>query len=201
MNWYGTLPINILRNKNLSSFDKIIYMELTSRVGLDGKMSNNLHGMAMTYGVKHGAIKHALNNLARQNLVWKIAGDISLSPPDSQQTQQLEIDLEFVGEILRKWNEVFKKDLPEGVKNTAILTGTVSDCQLSFSKDDMMASIERWYGFCSQDRWWSKDENKLHRANIVKFFSNEERVNQALNFKVVGYVSSRSESEDKGLLN
>ena len=202
MNFYGVLPVHILRNKNLSAFDKIIYMDLTSRVGLNGRTNLNLHGLAMTHGVNHGTIKHSLNNLARQELIWRIDKEISLSAPDTPEAKQLEIDLEFIGEVIRKWNEVFKRELPEGVKQTASLTGIVADSLLSFSKDEVMLSVERWHSLCKQDDWWGKAENKQHRVNMYKFFSNPERMTQALNFKSGGEITARKEqAEDSDLLN
>ena len=202
MNYYGVLPVHVLRNKTLSAFDKIIYMDITSRVGVNGRMPFNMHGLAMSHGVNHGAIKGSLNNLARQKLIFKIGTEISLSAPDSAESTQMEFNLDFVGEVIRKWNEVFKRELPNGVKTTAKLTGIVSDCLVSFSKDDLMSAIDGWHSFCKDDDWWGKDDNKLHRSNMFRFFSNEERITQAMNFKGGGQITARKEqAEDSGLLN
>jgi len=201
-NFYGVIPIHVLRNKNLSPLDKLIWLEITTRVGVNGRMKFNLHGLSLTMGVNHSLIKHSLNNLARESLIWRIGKEISLSAPDSPESQQIEMDLEFVGEIIRKWNEVFKKDLPEGVKQTASLSGIISDSLTSFTKQELIDAVERWHSFCKDSDWWGKAENKLHRANMFKFFSNEERITQALNFKGGGEITARrEEAEDSDLLN
>ena len=177
-------------------------MEITSRVGVAGTMRFNLHALSMAQGLSHGSVKFALNSLAREKLIWRIGQEISLSPPDSKEFVQLEIDMDFIAEVVKKWNKTFKKELPQGIKQTANLTGTVSDCLLTFSKDDIITSIDRWRNYCMSDKWWSKDENKLYRADMFKFFSNSERVNQALNYtgKNSQVVIQKEEAENKDLL-
>jgi hypothetical protein len=203
MNFYSVLPIHILRNKNLSAVDKLLYMEITSRVTVAGIMKFNLHGLAMAQGITHYTAKVSLNNLAREKLIWRIAGNISLFAPDSEEFVQLEIDTNFVDELIREWNSEFKRDLPKGVIKTASLTGAISDCLLSFSKDDLYASIGKWHDYCFQDKWWGSVENKTHRANMFKFFSNDDRVSSALNYagRNSNIVIQKDESENKSLLN
>ena len=200
--FYGVLPIHVLRNKSLSAQAKILYMEITSRVGVNGRMKFNLHGLAMSQGVAHYIIKSSLNDLAKAELIWRIDSEISLSPPDSQEFKQMELDLEFVGEVIRKWNETFKRELPEGVKQTASLSGIISDALNSFSKHDLLSVIDKWYNYSRQDKWWGLPENKMHRANLFKLFSNGERLNQILNWTTnsATVIQRDNEAEDSGLL-
>ena len=201
-NYFGVLPIHILRNKTLTPLAKLLFMEITSRVGVNGKMRFTLHSLAMTFGVTHGVVKFNLNALAKAKLIWRIGEEISLAPPDEHESRQIEMNLEFVGEIIRKWNETFKADLPFGVVQSDILSGTINDALSVFSKDNLILAIDRWDRYCKNDKWWGDSSRTQIKTNISSFFKNIDRITQALNYKNSSsqIVIQRDEAEDSNLL-
>ena len=200
---YAVIPTYILLNKSISPIAKILYGYISSVAGKTGRYKFTLHHFSLILGVPHYTIKLSLNELAKEKFIWRIGEDISLYETDEEKdTAQMELEMEFAKELIREWNSAFKTELPKGIVQTAALTGAIYDCLNVFSKDDLYESVGKWHDYCVNDKWWGKDENKMHRANAFKFFSNPERITQAMNWKVgAPVIQAEKEAEDSGLLN
>jgi hypothetical protein len=181
MSAFGVIPSKILFDNSLSDSAKILYAIITSHASASGRMPFSLHRLSMISGYKHFLVKAALNELAKAKHIYRVSEFISLHPP-TEEDKQMELNFDFVTEIVNIWNDTFKKEMKVGYPVTDTLSGYVNLALKSFSKDDLVRAVRQWRDYCMNDDWWSKDSNRKHMTNLLSFFQKEERIHNALNF-------------------
>lgn len=179
------LPAYIRYNKVLSSDTKLLYAELTAVTGIDGKCKLDIKHLCGVFMVNAQAVKGMLNILHQGGFIKKEGNNIlmltTLNTPKIQ--PYLEgVDSTFIDEVIIFWNKLFEKDNPRGIRRTPLLIKTLTERQLTFTKEEIMTALSNRHGFVNTSDWHMIDDNIKHKINIMLVLRDDDKLQDSLNY-------------------
>ena len=186
-NYYAVLPAEVRYNKYLSPMAKLLYAEITAKLGRNGKCKVDVPYFTRALHLNSEQVRKHLNELRVEKHIYNIKGVISLLKAEAKiDSVQLEIDVDFTEEVVKKWNDLFHKEsFDVGIRKTDELTAAVNDRLAVFSKDDIIKAMENRHTYVTTNEWHQKPENIIHQSKIMTIMLSDEKMQSALNFKKV----------------
>ena len=182
----GYIPSFIRYNKKLTPTSKLLYAELTAMIGVDGKCTINLKHLTHTFNCSNNEIKNMLNLLFNIGVIKKEGKKIvllnKLVPPKKEYLEG--VDSNFIDEVIKHWNLLFKVDIPSGIRRTPILIKVLTERQLNFTNEEIMTALTNRHSFVGNSEWHQLDKNKRHRLNIMIVLKDDEKLQEFLNMDI-----------------
>jgi hypothetical protein len=206
----GYIPSSVRYNAVLTAEAKLLYAELTAMCGIDGRCKLDYTHLTNVFTRNTVQIKVLLNSLYKTGAIGT-GGDgfiTLIGNAGVQKKTMLEnVDTPFIDEIVDVWNELFKKDIPRGIRKTAKLTKMVTERQVTFSKEEIMTSLKNRHDYVSRNDWHNISANKHHKVNILIVLADDDKVQEFLNMEESNAtdmkrqtVAVKKEKSDENLL-
>jgi hypothetical protein len=204
------LPPNVRYNPALTADAKILYAELTAMVGKNMRLKIDYAHLRTSFTLSTVEIRTSLNSLYKAGVIGKDGDFIALNPMGhgvEDEKMLKDVDVAFINTVLEHWNNLIKKDNPRGMRKTATLTKYVTQRQVTFTKDEILAALKNRHDYVNSNDWHNKPENKHHKLNALLVLESDDKLQECLSMgdnRVVDLrkqtVAIKKEKSDKSLL-
>ena len=179
----GYIPSSVRYNAALTAEAKLVYAELTAMCGIDGRCKLNYEHLTKVFTRNIAQIKSILNSLYKVGAIGASEnGFISLENTGIVKKTMLEnVDTPFINEVIDYWNQLFKKDVPRGIKKTARLTKMVTERQSNFTNEEIMTALKNRHDYVNSNDWHNLDVNKHHKVNLLITLADDDKLQEFLN--------------------
>ena len=188
MSYIGILPMNIRRNKHISSNAKVVYAEITATMNEDMCCDRSNYDIGESLGLSEATVSSCISELsAREYIDSQVSGSsrkiylaekvVFVEEKESEkEISKSDEARRLTEEIVRLW----KSKLGTKTRVTPKLIGWVRSRLKTFPKEEIIDAVMNRYLFVKDSEWHNKPENLHHKTSLALVLRDDQVLQQSL---------------------